>query len=130
MQIAQEGTIEPLLAVIHWIGSLHIDKSTTQASLLDDAYHLLYEPGRHINGYLVQGMMLLVSGLSASGQQQRASHTLADAKRVAIHIGLNTQPYAAQNDRGVPAIQESWRQTWRELFLTEGILADVRMVAG
>jgi hypothetical protein len=125
LRIAKEGTIEPLLAAMRWVGSLYIDAGPTRQSFFEEAYRLAYEPARPKDGFLVQAMLLLVIGLDGSCQQEKAREILADVERIAVQIGLNSRPFASLNGRGMPVLEESWRRTWWDLYVVDGMIAGV-----
>ncbi|KAI5459844.1 hypothetical protein BGZ63DRAFT_360444 [Mariannaea sp. PMI_226] len=125
LRIAKEGTLEPLLAAMRWIGSLYIDAGPTRQSFFDEAYRLAYEPARPKDGFLVQAMLLLVLGLDGSCQQEKAREVLVDVERLAVQIGLNTRLFASLNSRGMPILEESWRRTWWDLYVVDSMIAGV-----
>lgn len=125
LRIAKDGTLEPLLAAMRWVGSLYIDAGPSRQSFFEEAYRLAYEPGRPKDGFLVQAMLVLIIGLDGSCQQEKARELLADVERIAVQIGLNTRPFASLNSRGMPVLEESWRRTWWDLYVVDGMIAGV-----
>lgn len=67
--------------------------------------------------------MLLIIGLDGSGQQEKAREMLADAERIALQISLNTRSFATMHGRGLSVLEESWRRTWWDLFVIDGMIA-------
>lgn len=128
LQIAKEGTIEPLLAAIRWVGSLYIDIESSKASLLDEAYRLIYDPEHTKDGFVAQALMILIVGLDGNCQQDKARELLGEVERIALQIDLNTRPFATLNGRGMPVLEESWRRTWWDLFVIDGMVAGVHRV--
>ncbi|KAF7554656.1 hypothetical protein G7046_g6762 [Stylonectria norvegica] len=128
LRIAKETNVEPLLAAMRWIGSLYIDAGPARGSFFDEAYRLAYEPSRPKDGFLVQALMLLIVGLDGSCQQEKSREMLADVERMALQIGLNTRLYAGINGRGMPILEESWRRTWWDLYVIDGMIAGVHRV--
>ncbi|KAM5345352.1 hypothetical protein ACJ41O_011214 [Fusarium nematophilum] len=125
LRIAKETALEPLLAAMRWVGSLYIDSCPHRASFFQEARRLAYEPNRSKDGFLVQALMLLLIGLDGQGHQDKAREILSDAERIAIHIGLNTRPFATLHGRGMPVLEESWRRTWWDLYVVDGMIAGV-----
>ncbi|KAH7159895.1 hypothetical protein B0J13DRAFT_433734 [Dactylonectria estremocensis] len=125
LRIAKEGTIEPLMAAVRWLGSLYIEAGPTRDSFFEEAYRLIYEPARPKDAFLVQAMLLLIIGLDGSCQQEKAREILADVERIAVQIGLNTRPFASLNGRGNPVLEESWRRTWWDLYVVDAMIAGV-----
>ncbi|KAM4055234.1 fungal zn(2)-Cys(6) binuclear cluster domain-containing protein [Hirsutella rhossiliensis] len=129
LRIAKGGMIEPLLAAIRWVGSIYIDVSpSVRDGLLEEACSLIYDPQRPRDGFLVQSMVLLIVGLDGSCQQERAREILNDVERLALEIDLNTRPFATLQGQGIPVLEESWRRTWWDLFVVDGMVAGVHRV--
>ncbi|KAJ3527993.1 hypothetical protein NM208_g10430 [Fusarium decemcellulare] len=125
LRIAKETAVEPLLAAIRWIGSIYVDSCPHRANFFQEARRLAYEPNRPKDGFLVQALLLLLIGLDGQGHQEKAREILADAERVAVQIGLNTRPFATLHGRGMPVMEESWRRTWWDLYVVDGMIAGV-----
>ncbi|KAJ4264940.1 hypothetical protein NW762_005183 [Fusarium torreyae] len=123
LSIAKEASIEPLLAVMRWIGSLHITSCQHRGNLFQEAHRLVYDPNRPKDGFQVQALLLLLIGLDGQGQQDKAREILSDVERTAIEIGLNTRSFATFHGRGMPVMEESWRRTWWDLFVVDGLIA-------
>ncbi|KAL8420052.1 hypothetical protein RB594_002996 [Gaeumannomyces avenae] len=117
--------LDHLVAAIRYIGSLYLDSGPARAAYLDEALRLAYLPTCPRDGFLVQALLLVLIGLDGSCQQQRANQLLADCERIAIEISLNTRPYATANGRGNSVLEESWRRTWWELYVVDGMIAGV-----
>lgn len=89
---------------------------------------LVYSPITPRDAFLVQAMMLLVIGLDGAGQYNKGKDLLKDAKELAIEIGLNTRPFAVLYGQGVAVLEESWRRTWWELYILDGMFSGVHRV--
>lgn len=125
----KEPSIEMLLAAIRWVGSLFVPEADSiRESLFENAYQLIYAPLTTSDGYLVQAMVLLVVALDGSCQQEKARQILMDVEAIALQIGLNTKPFAILHGRGLPILEESWRRTWWDLFVVDGMVAGVHRV--
>ncbi|PSR94386.1 hypothetical protein BD289DRAFT_363432 [Coniella lustricola] len=120
--------LEHLITAMRYVGSLFLDAGPVRASYLDEALRLCHSPITPKDGFLVQALLLLVVALDGSCQQDKARELLADAERTAIEIGLNTRDFAAINGRGVPVLEESWRRTWWDLYVCDGMIAGVHRI--
>ncbi|SCO75847.1 related to Zn(II)2Cys6 transcriptional activator [Fusarium oxysporum] len=121
--LAQQTSLEPLLAAMRWIGSLYIEQDSSR-SLLTDASRLI--DGTPLkNGFLVQAMLLVIIGLDGNRQGKRAKKLMANARDISIQIKLNTHPFAATNGQGIPILEESWRRTWWELYIVDALMSGV-----
>ncbi|KAF4965243.1 hypothetical protein FSARC_6962 [Fusarium sarcochroum] len=125
LSIAKETPIEPLLAVMRWIGSLYIPNCPHRGHFFQKAHNLVYGPNRSKDGFQVQALLLLLIGLDGQGQQDKAREILSGVERTAIEIGLNTRSFATIHGRGMPVMEESWRRTWWDLFVVDGLIAGV-----
>lgn len=125
LRFAREGTIEPLLSAIRWVGSLYIDVPSSRDSLFDEAYQRVRNPNNPRDAFLVQAMMVLIVGMDGARWNEKARDMLREAEKAAIEIALNTRPFAIFHGRGIPVLEESWRRTWWDLFVIDGMIAGV-----
>ncbi|KAK1971847.1 hypothetical protein LY78DRAFT_625097 [Colletotrichum sublineola] len=125
LRIMRDTNVEPLLAAIRWIGALFLEVGPARAGFLDEALRLVQNPTVRRDGFFVQALVLLVVGLDGSCEQEKAQNLLAEAERTALEIGLHTRGYATQYGRGIPVLEESWRRTWWDLFVVDGMVAGV-----
>lgn len=129
LPMAKSMNLEPLLAAMRWVGSLFIENidrnikdnfRQTALQLLDD--------NPPSNGFLVQAMMILIVGLDGNCDQDKAREILMKAESLALALQLNTRAFAAAHGRGLPVLEESWRRTWWDLFIIDGMIAGVHQV--
>lgn len=126
LQVSKEPPAAPLLAAIAWVGSIFIETGkAVRDRLFDEAFALLHHPQRSVDGFLVQAMMLLIVGLDGSCQQEKARHILNDAETLALELGLNSREFASLHGRGIPVVEESWRRTWWDLYVIDGMISGV-----
>ncbi len=115
-------------AAMRYIGSLYIDSGPTKETYLDEALRLVEQPGNPKDGYLVQALLLVIVGLDGQCNQGRARDLLATCEHLAIEIDLNKREFAVLHGRGDEVIEESWRRTWWELYVCDGMIAGVHRV--
>ncbi|KAH6977481.1 hypothetical protein BKA56DRAFT_487629 [Ilyonectria sp. MPI-CAGE-AT-0026] len=120
-----QPTIEPLVAVMRWIGAIFVDTPSTCARLLDYAYRLVYKPDMPKDGFIVQCLLLLILGLDGHRQRDKVHALLVDIRAVSLHIGLNKRWFAEFNGQGMPVLEESWRRTWWDLYIVDAMIAGV-----
>lgn len=125
MNLAKERSVEHLLAAMRWVGSLYIPSGPVRATFFEEMMRLLYAPETPIDGFLVQAMVIAIIGLDGCRQNEKARDILSDAERIAIELGLYTRPYATAHGCGNPRLEESWRRTWWDLFVVDGMIAGV-----
>ncbi|KAI1272038.1 hypothetical protein F5Y07DRAFT_322664 [Xylaria sp. FL0933] len=125
MNLAQERNVEHLLAAMRWVGSLYIPIGPARATFFEETMRLLYAPETPKDGFLVQAMIIAIVGLDGCRQNEKAREILSDAERIAIELGLYTRAYATTHGCGNPRLEESWRRTWWDLFVVDGMIAGV-----
>lgn len=125
LKMVKERNLEHLTAAMKWVGSLYIDAGPTRASFFDDAVRLIYAPDVTKDGFLVQAMSIVLIGLDGSREQERAREILSDVERLAVEIGLYTRAYATVHGAGNLILEESWRRTWWDLLIVDGMVAGV-----
>lgn len=120
--------LDHLVAAVRYVGALYLDAGPARANYLDEALRLVHSPTTPKDGFLVQALLLLIVALDGSCDQDRARELLGEAEAVALEIGLNTRQFAAQHGRGNPVLEESWRRTWWDLYVIDGMVAGVHRV--
>ncbi|KAJ4012143.1 hypothetical protein NW766_007444 [Fusarium irregulare] len=125
ISLAHETTLEPLAAVMRWVGSLYIPACPHRGQLFQEAHKSVYRIDRRKDGFLVQALLLLLIGLDGQGLHEKSREILSEVEQIAIEIGLNTRSFASIHGRGMPVIEESWRRTWWELFIIDGLIAGI-----
>lgn len=120
--------LDPLVAAMRYVGALYLDAGPARATFLDEALRLVHAPTTPKDAFLVQALLLLIVALDGSCQQDQARELLGEAEAIALEIGLNTRQFAVQHGRGNPVLEESWRRTWWDLYVVDGMVAGVHRV--
>ncbi|KAH6624354.1 hypothetical protein B0J18DRAFT_427995 [Chaetomium sp. MPI-SDFR-AT-0129] len=131
IRLREEGStpnLNILMAAMKYIGSLYVDAGPAKATYFDEAVRLCYQPGTPKDGFLIQALLLLIIGLDGQCDQGRARELLADCERYAIEIDLNKRDFATIHGRGNPVLEESWRRTWWDLYVCDGMIAGVHRI--
>ncbi|RAH48134.1 Zn(II)2Cys6 transcription factor [Aspergillus brunneoviolaceus CBS 621.78] len=106
--------------IMRYIGSHYTSAPTLKDSFYQSAYTVLTAPK---DGFQAQGLLLLSILEHSHGREEAARRLLREAVQVAYGIGMQTQAFASENSHGYPVLEESWRRTWWELYVTEGLMA-------
>ncbi|PYH43349.1 Zn(II)2Cys6 transcription factor [Aspergillus saccharolyticus JOP 1030-1] len=106
--------------IMRYIGSHYTATPTLKDGYYQPAYTALTATK---DGFHVQGLLLLSILEHSHGREEAARRLLREAIQVAYSIGMHTQGFARENSRGYPVLEESWRRTWWELYVTEGLMA-------
>lgn len=122
--LAKDDALQPLLAVMHWVGSKYTAPETEQRPLLDMARIAVDEAERRsANGFTVQAMVVLLIALDGAGYPQQAVDLLTRAKRMLLSLGMNFCQFIIESETRSRVLDESWRRTWWELYVLDGMFA-------
>lgn len=110
-----------LVAVMQCIGSQYESMALSEG-YRDAISHMLANQAKR-DGYLVQAMLIFSITLHAQDWQQQARQVLSSAIELAVNLGMNRRNFASDNSTGSPFLEESWRRTWWELYVLDGMLA-------
>lgn len=122
--LKKERPIEYLEAAMRYAGSFYVPQAPTVALGLE-AERSVYQPDCPKDGFRVQAMLILAIGLDGYTYQEKALQILLDAQDLALEIGMNKREFAFMNGAGSQLLEESWRRTWWELYVTDGMIAGV-----
>lgn len=122
--LRKEKALGPLEAAMRYLGSFYVPQAPT-ISLGMEAERLVYQADYQENGFKVQAMLLLTLGLDGYTYQEKALQILLDAQDLALRLGMNKRDYAMLNGEGSQVLEESWRRTWWELYIVDGMIAGV-----
>jgi Fungal specific transcription factor domain len=113
-----------LLSVIQYIGSCYAQTGQTEACREAANQSLLNSQIRK-DGFSVQALLLFAIGLHSCGERERAVQVLAMAIDMALELGMNRQEFSSNNGEGCRVLEESWRRTWWELYVIDGLVAAI-----
>ncbi|TVY22851.1 Transcription factor [Lachnellula hyalina] len=124
MALRRERPVDQLEAAMRYVGSCYVSQAPTTA-LEAEAERSVYNADYVNDAFRVQAMLILAIGLDGNTQQEKALQILTDAEDIALDIGMNKRSFAFLNSNGSPVLEESWRRTYWELFLIDGMIAGV-----
>lgn len=116
---------ESTLSIMRYLGAhFHPDpafqelyRAPAYAGLADDSI---------FPGFRVQNLLLLAIAEHAHGSEDSAEHTIQMAISVALEAGMNKASFAAQHSGDSAILEESWRRTYWELYVINGMVAAMR----
>lgn len=120
----KEKPIDHLEACMRYVGSFYVQDAPTVA-LGIEAERAVYHPECRKDGVKVQAMLILAIGLDGYTYQEKALQILVDAQALALELGMNEREYAYVNGGGSEVLSESWRRTWWEMYVVDGMIAGV-----
>ncbi|KAK9319415.1 hypothetical protein V1517DRAFT_332637 [Lipomyces orientalis] len=117
--------IQPLHAVMQYIGSL-FTASVSSAPWKAKAQESLAAM-RHqhpaITGYDVQAVLLYSIAVYWCDESEKGLELLDETIRMALSIGMNRSVFAVEHGRQDPVLEESWRRTWWQIYITDAHIA-------
>jgi hypothetical protein len=120
--ISAKFRISHLELAIQYIGSLYVsDISTT--IYLEKLQRSLGNGCIAQDGYLVQAYMLMAVGLHVSDEEEQSASAMQSAVSLAIELDMHRRHYATESGANSDVLAESWRRTWWELFVIDGLFA-------
>ncbi|KAK0103546.1 hypothetical protein ONS95_005565 [Cadophora gregata] len=122
--LRKERPIDYLEAAMRYVGSFYVPQAPTVALGLE-AERSVYQADCPKDGFRVQAMLILAIGLDGYTYQEKALQILLDAQDLALELGMHNREFAFMNGVGSEVLQESWRRTWWELYITDGMIAGV-----
>jgi len=124
MALRKKRKIGHLEAAMRYVGSFYITQAPT-TTLSVEAETSIYEVDCPDDGFRVQAMLILAIGLDGYTLQEKALRILLDAQDLALSLGMNKREYSFINGIGSSVLEESWRRTWWELYIVDGMIAGV-----
>jgi hypothetical protein len=109
---------------IQYIGSFYVTAAPTRA-YQEALQQYLMRNNPPKDGTLVQAMLLLAVGLHISDQEDESTTVMYSALELALDLGMNQRSYVTSNGRNNSLFEESWRRTWWELFVIDGLFSGV-----
>jgi Fungal specific transcription factor domain len=112
---------EFLKAVMRFCGSHFVQNGNRDA--LKDIAVTQFLPSAPEDGFKVQALALLAMTSFSRTEQEEGQAYLKSAIDLALWIGLNQKDFAVRSGESDATIEESWRRTWWDLFIVEGLIA-------
>ncbi|KAL4923197.1 uncharacterized protein BDV17DRAFT_18003 [Aspergillus undulatus] len=120
---------QSLLSIMRYIGAHYYHNPSLRQEYRQSAFSALSDPKMH-DGFKVQALLLLVIIEHSHGNEKHAHRLIQRAINLALEIGLNCASFAAENFYGHAVLEESWRRTYWELYIVDGLLAAMRQQHG
>ena len=124
MRLRTERALSHLEAAMRYVGSFFVPQAST-VTLGIEAERALYHADCPQDAFRVQAMLILCVGLDGYTSQEKALKILTDAQDHALELGMNRREFASTNAIGSPVLAESWRRTWWEMYIVDGMIAGV-----
>ena len=123
-RLLRERKLPYLELVIQFIASCFDPRAPT-AWFQEAADRLLVQSDPPRTGFTVQALLLFALASHANGNPEGGLRIMATAIDLALELGMNRREFAINNGEGDAVMEESWRRTWWELFVVDGMFAAV-----
>ncbi|KAH8822083.1 hypothetical protein F5884DRAFT_769917 [Xylogone sp. PMI_703] len=97
----------------------------TATGIYGDSLDNLFNEYTIRNAYTVQAMLLFGIGMHANNFHHEAARCLRLASDLAINLGMHRKEFAINHGEGNQIVEESWRRTWWEIYVLDGLLAGI-----
>ncbi|KAL2811989.1 hypothetical protein BJX63DRAFT_432995 [Aspergillus granulosus] len=116
--------LQTLVSVVQYIGCIFA-KSVISASMKVEAEQAVASIGVNTpaTGFDVQALILLSIAIYWDNEPEKALNLLDRAIATALDLGMNTQGFAYAHGQNDPMLEECWRRTWWQLYLTDAHIA-------
>ncbi|TAQ87961.1 hypothetical protein B7494_g3722 [Chlorociboria aeruginascens] len=123
-KLLAEKSLKHLETAMQYIGSLYVAQSSI-AALSQETEASIYNSNYPQDAFKVQAMLAFAIALDGLTYQEKALQILSDATDLALVLGMNKRDFASMNGNESAVLEESWRRTWWELFIIDGMIAGV-----
>lgn len=116
----------PILLVMQYIGSLFdpaVDSAPFKLLATDFLPPGLAYTGNRFTPHQVQAVLLFSIALYWSDEIERGVQALDAGIKAALGMRMHLVPFATEHGRGDPVLEESWRRTWWQLYVTDAHIA-------
>ncbi|KAB8223119.1 hypothetical protein BDV33DRAFT_189261 [Aspergillus novoparasiticus] len=114
-----------ITGIMRYIGAHYYPEVRFKEEFRPAAYTVLSDVTPR-DGFKVQGLLLLAIIEHAHGQEENAHLKIQMAIDLALELGMNRASFALINSEGSSVLAESWRRTFWELYVVDGLLAAMR----
>jgi len=124
-RLASDGRpMQTLVSVVQYIGSVFA-KSVISESMKIEAEQAVASVGVNTpkTGFDVQALILFSIATYWGNEPEKALNLLDKAIALALELGMNTQGFAYAHGQKDPMLEESWRRTWWQLYVTDAHIA-------
>ncbi|CEL02047.1 hypothetical protein ASPCAL01622 [Aspergillus calidoustus] len=124
-RMATDGRpLQTLVSVVQYIGSVFA-KSVISASMKVEAEQAVASIGMNgpATGFDVQALVLLSIAVYWANEPEKALNMLDRSIALALELGMNRRGFAYAHGQKDPMLEECWRRTWWQLYITDAHIA-------
>ena len=116
---------KPIKLVMQYVGSLFdtATDSTLYRQVARSSLPLSHNHGASLTPHEIQAMLLYSIAVFWCDEVTEGIDALGKAIKGAIDLGMHLHHFATDHGQGNSLLEESWRRTWWQIYLTEGNIA-------
>ncbi|KAL4920374.1 hypothetical protein BDW62DRAFT_16652 [Aspergillus aurantiobrunneus] len=114
-----------ILSIMRYIGAHYHPNPSLKQAFRHAAFASLSDPTVQ-DGFKVQALLLLAIVDHFHCHEQNVHRLIQAAVNITLEIGLGHPCFATEHSYGHSVLEESWRRTYWELYVVEGLLAAMR----
>ena len=118
-----QAAMRPLILAIRFLGSLYAQSEYSSQLKEQVRKELDQAPQTSPDPFMVQFYLLVAIALFWCGEEAKGRQTMDSAIQTALDLDMCHQRFAAENGKGDPVLEESWRRTWWQIYIVDGFLA-------
>lgn len=114
-----------LLSVMRYIGAHYYPDPALKQAFRQAAFDAPSDQSIEA-GFKVQALLLLAITDHCHCHEQSSHRLIQTAVNLALETGMNRRRFASEHSYGHSVLEESWRRTYWELYVVDGLLAAMR----
>ncbi|KAL4996013.1 hypothetical protein BDV10DRAFT_121501 [Aspergillus recurvatus] len=114
-----------LLSIMRYIGAHYYPDPSLKQAFRQAALNASSDQSIE-GGFQVQALLLLAIVDHSHCHEQSAHRLIQAAVNLALEIGLNCRRFASEHSYDHAVLEESWRRTYWELYVVDGLVAAMR----
>ena len=124
LDVIKRPSIRHLELAIQYVASFYIP-TAPKAEQRDTLRRHVLQNTSNKDGTFVQALLLLAIGLHIENDDEDSASVLSSAVALALDLGMHCRDFAYIHGESDPIVEESWRRTWWELFVVDGMMGGV-----
>jgi len=124
LEVLQQRSFRHLELAIQYVASFYVP-TARKADHRDTLRRYVLQDISSKDGTFVQALLLLAIGLHIENDDEDSASVLSSAVALALDLGMHYRDFAHIHGEGNTLIEESWRRTWWELFIIDGMMGGV-----
>jgi Fungal specific transcription factor domain len=124
LELLQRTRIRHLELAVQYIGSFYVPTAPT-AQYYEALKAALAQENTPRDAFLVQALLLLSVGTHIDDKEEESAKMLQTAVQLALDLGMNRRDFALVHGSNHMLLEESWRRTWWEIFVIDGMMSGV-----